>query len=159
MLTLARRDVEHLLDDRGQDQPGALDNRRGVDPLAAVHAPDQDRRSFVLRQPHFAAFRRLSRVDCKRREPEELRSITLRCQGTETPTLDDAEINQVIHDYARNMQQSALPLVVASTAPVRAAAATVADTLWDPAALWAPVGFMIVSAASCPRCPRACPIS
>ena len=159
MLTLARGDVEHLLDDRGQNQPRALDNCRGVDPLATVHPPHQDRRSFVLRQAYFTAFRRLRRVDRQRREPEEARRIPFRRQGTETPTFDDAEIGQVVHDYARNMQQSALPLVVASTVPVRAAAATAADTLWDPAAVWAPVGFMIVSAASCPRCPRACPSS
>jgi len=135
MLTPVRRDIEHLLDDRGQDQPRALDNCRGVDPLAAVHAPDQDRRSFVLRQPYFPTFRRLRRVDRQGREPEEARSIALRRQGTETPTFDNAEIRQVVHDYARNMQQSALPLVVASAVPVRAAAATAADTLWDPAAL------------------------
>src|SRR5215813_6247540 len=106
--------------------------------------------------PYTTLFRSLSR---QRREPEEARRIPFRRQETETPTFDDAEIGQVVHDYARNMQQSALPLVVASTVPVRAAAATAADTLWDPAAVWAPVGFMIVSAASCPRCPRACPSS
>src|SRR5262245_5792643 len=129
MLTLARRDVEHPLDDRGQDQPGALDNCRGVDPLATVHAPDQDRRPLMLRQPHFAAFRRLTRVDRERREPEEPRSITLRRQGTETPTLDDAEIRQVVHDYARYMQQSAFHVGLANPARLRPGAAAAAVAL------------------------------